>query len=517
MYPGAHAPNHPDKPAVIMAGSGHVTTYRELDERSNQLAQLWWKLGLRPGGHVAILAENTPRYYEVYWAAIRSGLYLTAINRFLSAEEAAYLVNDSGSTCLITTQLLTDAATEMLEMIPDCPHRFMIDGTAPGFESYESAVAEMPATPLASQPRGDVMLYSSGTTGRPKGIKRALSGLQIDDPGLMGISMLERHLLGMNEDTRYLSPAPLYHSAPLQWSTGIHELGGTIVVMEKFDAEGFLAAVEKHRITHTQVVPTMFVRMLKLPEEIRARYDTSTLENAVHAAAPCPVEVKRKMIDWWGPIICEYYAGTEGNGMTFIDSAQWLEHPGSVGKPMTGTPHICDDEGNELPVGESGLIYFERDAMPFEYHGDPEKTKSAQHPLHANWSALGDVGYLDDEGYLYLTDRKAFMIISGGVNIYPQEIEDALIVHEKVADAAVFGLPDLEMGEFVQAVVQPAEGVQGDEALETELRAYLREAIAHYKVPRVIDFRAELPRLPTGKLYKRLLRDEYQERMNEQS
>jgi fatty-acyl-CoA synthase len=289
----------------------------------------------------------------------------------------------------------------------------------------------------------------------------------------------------------------------------VHELGGTIVVMEKFDAEGFLRAVEEHAITHTQVVPTMFVRMLKLPEASRTGYDLSSLENAVHAAAPCPVEVKRQMIEWWGPIICEYYAGTEGNGMTFIDSPQWLEHPGSVGKPMTGTPHICDDEGNELPVGEAGIIYFERDEMPFEYHGDPEKTKSAQHPVHANWSALGDVGYLDDDGYLYLTDRKAFMIISGGVNIYPQEIEDCLIVHEKVADAAVFGLPDQEMGEFVQAVVQPAAGVEPGDDLAAELREYAREHIAHFKVPRVIDFRPELPRLPTGKLYKRLLRDEY--------
>ena len=515
MYPGIHAIEHPDKPAVVMAGSGEVVTYRELDERSNRLAQLWWKQGLRPGGHVAILAENTPRYYEVYWAALRSGLYLTAINRYLSPEEAAYLVNDSGSTSLVTTRAMAETASGMLPLVPDCPHRLMLDGTVDGFEAYEEAVAAMPAEPLAEQPRGDVMLYSSGTTGRPKGIKRTLSGLAIDDPSNVGIAMLERHLLGMHENTRYLSPAPLYHSAPLQWSTGVHELGGTIVVMEKFDAEGFLRAVEEHAITHTQVVPTMFVRMLKLPEASRTGYDLSSLENAVHAAAPCPVEVKRQMIEWWGPIICEYYAGTEGNGMTFIDSPQWLEHPGSVGKPMTGTPHICDDEGNELPVGEAGIIYFERDEMPFEYHGDPEKTKSAQHPVHANWSALGDVGYLDDDGYLYLTDRKAFMIISGGVNIYPQEIEDCLIVHEKVADAAVFGLPDQEMGEFVQAVVQPAEGIEPDEAFEEELRAYAREAIAHYKVPRVIDFRPELPRLPTGKLYKRLLREEYLERMRE--
>ena len=253
----------------------------------------------------------------------------------------------------------------------------------------------------------------------------------------------------------------------------------------------------------------MFVRMLKLPASVRGRYDMSTLQNVVHAAAPCPVEIKRQMIEWWGPIVTEYYAGTEGNGLTFIDSPQWLEHPGSVGKPVMGVPHICDEDGAELPTGEPGLIYFERKTMPFEYHGAPEKTKSAQHPVHPNWSALGDMGYLDDEGYLYLTDRKAFMIISGGVNIYPQEIEDCLVVHEKVADVAVFGLPHAEMGEYVHAVVQPAEGVASDAALADELSAYVRERIAHYKVPRQIDFRPELPRLPTGKLYKRLLRDEY--------
>jgi acyl-CoA synthetase (AMP-forming)/AMP-acid ligase II len=508
MYPGTHAQTIPDHPAVVMTRTGETQSYRELDERSNRLAQLWWRHGLRPGGHVAILAENTPRYYEVYWAAVRSGLYITAINRFLSAEEAAYLVNDSGSTCLVTTQAMGETAVAMLPFIPKCTHRLMMSGTAAGFESYEDAVAAMPAEPLAEQPRGDVMLYSSGTTGQPKGIKRPLSGKPVDDPGI-GISTLERALLGMSEATRYLSPAPLYHSAPLQWSTGVHEIGGTVYVMEKFDAEAFLAAVGEHAITHTQVVPTMFIRMLKLPEPLRTRYDMSTLQNVVHAAAPCPVEVKRQVIEWLGPIVCEYYAGTEGNGLTFIDSEQWLAHPGSVGKPVTGIPHICDEEGRELPTGEAGLVYFEQERMPFEYHGAPEKTKSAQHPQHANWSALGDVGYLDDDGYLYLTDRKAFMIISGGVNIYPQEIEDCLVVHEKVADVAVFGLPDAEMGEYVHAVVQPARSATGDAALADELTAYMREHIAHYKVPRQIDFRPELPRLPTGKLYKRLLRDEY--------
>ena len=279
--------------------------------------------------------------------------------------------------------------------------------------------------------------------------------------------------------------------------------------MEKFDPKDFLRYVEQYKISAVQVVPTMFVRMLKLDEADRRAHDLSSLKFAVHAAAPCPVEVKKQMLEWWGPIIFEYYAGTEGNGLTAIGSQDWIEHPGSVGKPLMGVIHICDDEGNELPVGEAGTVYFENETMPFEYHGAPEKTRSAQHPVHSNWSALGDIGYVDEDGFLYLTDRKAFMIISGGVNIYPQEIEDCLILHEKVADVAVFGLPDEEMGEFVQAVVQPVEGVEGDDTLASELIEYMREKIAHYKVPRVVDFRPELPRLPTGKLYKRLLKDEY--------
>ena len=512
MYPATYAATTPDKAAVIIAETGETVTYEELDDRSNQLAQLWYSYGLRPGDHVAILAENHARYFEVYWAAIRSGLYLTTINRYLAADEAAYLVNDSNSAVLVASAAKSELAAEMLDLLSDCPHRLMFDGAVDGFESYEDAIASMPAEPLPEQPRGDAMLYSSGTTGHPKGIKRPLSGLAVDDPGNTGISTLERFLMGMDENSVYLSPAPMYHSAPLMWSAGLHELGGTLVAMQKFDEARFLEFVEQYSITHSQLVPTMFVRMLKLPEDVRTRHDLSSLQAVVHAAAPCPVEVKQKMIDWWGPIVNEYYAGTEGNGLCWIDSPQWLEHRGSVGKPFLGIPHICDDEGNELPTGEAGLIYFEQETPSFEYHGDEKKTKESRHPEHDNWSALGDVGYLDDDGYLYLTDRKAFMIISGGVNIYPQEIEDCFVLHPAVADVAVFGLPDPEMGEFVQAVIQPAVGVEPTDELAAELREFARESIAHYKVPRSIDFIDELPRLPTGKLYKRVLRDEYLER-----
>jgi fatty-acyl-CoA synthase len=507
MHPGTFAATTPEKPAVIMGGSGEIVTYRQLDERSNQLAQLWWSRGLRPGDHVAILAENHPRYYEVYWAALRSGLYLTAVNRYLSADEAGYIVHDCGARALVTTAAMAALAHELVALTPLVEKRLCIGADLADHERYETAIGDQPTAPLAEQPRGEVMLYSSGTTGRPKGIKRPLSGATIDDQNM--IALMFAGLYGMDADSVYLSPAPLYHSAPLIYSTGVQTLGATVVCMEKFDEAHALELIERHGVTHSQWVPTMFVRMLKLPEELRHRHDLSSLEVAIHAAAPCPVEVKRAMIDWWGPVLYEYYAGTEGNGMTFISSPEWLEHPGSVGKPVLGTLHICDEDGAELATGETGLVYFEQPVMPFEYHGDPDKTRSAQHPVHPNWSALGDVGHVDADGYLYLTDRKSFMIISGGVNIYPQEIEDCLVVHPKVADVAVFGLPDPEMGEFVQAVVQPADGVAATAELAAELRDHARAHIAHYKVPRVIDFRPELPRLPTGKLYKRLLRDEY--------
>jgi long-chain acyl-CoA synthetase len=512
VHPGVHAATNPEKTAIVMGGSGERITYRELDDRSVRLAHLLRSRDLRPGDKVAILAENHPRYFEVYWAALRSGLYLTAINRYLSPEEAAYLVNDSGSTAFVSTAQMGQTAVELLGLIPDCPLRLMMDGAVEGFESYEDVVSAQPKTPLADQPRGDVMLYSSGTTGRPKGIKRPLSGKQLGDPSMPGTSQIERHLLGMDERSVYLCPAPLYHAAALQWTAGVHEMGATAVIMERFDAEQFLWLVERERVTHSQVVPTMLVRILKLPHEKRTAPDLSSLECIVHAAAPCPVEVKRQCIEWLGPIVLEYYAGTEGNGLTFITAEEWLAHPGSVGRAVFGIPHICDEDGKELSTGEVGIVYFEQDRAPFEYHGDEAKTRESRHPDHPNWSALGDIGYLDEDGYLYLTDRRSFTIISGGVNIYPAEIESCLIMHPQVTDVAVFGLPEPEMGEYVHAVVQPAEGVDGTPELAEELRAYARSKLAPYKVPRVVEFRSELPRLPTGKLYKRALRDEYLER-----
>ncbi len=508
MYPGKWASEFPAKPAIIHAVSGETVSYAELNDRSNQLAQLMWAEGLRPGDHAAVFMENHLRYFEVVWAALRSGLYLTTINRYLTDEEAGYILDNCEAQVLVTSAKLADVAAKLPSFAPNCSRWLMVDEAVDGFEAYEAAIAEHPAEPLADEPAGQFMLYSSGTTGRPKGIVRPLTGTKIhEDAGPVGA--LQQMLWGFDTNTTYLSPAPLYHSAPIGFCTATLALGGTVVMMPRFDEIGALRAIEDHKVTHSQWVPTMFTRILKLPEADRAGFDFSSHKVAIHAAAPCPSGIKQQMIDWWGPIIYEYYGGTELNGLTHVSSEEWLANPGTVGKPILGTIHICDEDGGELPNGEPGIVYFEMPEMPFRYLKDDEKTKDAQHPEHPNWSALGDVGYVNDEGFLFLTDRATFMIISGGVNIYPQEIEDAMILHPKVADVAVIGVPHEEMGEEVKAVVQVADGISADDALAEELLEYAREHIAHYKCPRSIDFMDELPRLPTGKLYKRIIKDAY--------
>lgn len=510
MFPGTFAEKTPSKPAVIMAAGGAQLTYAELDERSARLAQLLHAAGLRPGDHVSLFMENNIRYFECYWAAIRSGLYFTTINRYLQPEETAFILNDSTAKALLTSAAMAELITPVPALAPDCRVLLAVDGAVEGFDPYEEAVAGFPAGPLDSQPRGDTMLYSSGTTGRPKGIKRPLVDVQIDDPeAVSAVSTLLSSLFQVNSETVYLSPAPLYHSAPLGFTTSVQAMGGSVVVMEKFDPALALSYIDQYEISHSQWVPTMFSRILKLPTEQREGYDWSSHKVAIHAAAPCPVEVKRQMFDLWGPILYEYYAGTEVNGFVFCTPHDWLSHPGTVGKSILGTIHICDEMGDEVPYGEPGTIYFERDEVSFQYHNDDTKTREAQHDRHPTWSTLGDVGLVDDEGYLFLTDRKAFMIISGGVNIYPQEIEDCLIMHPKIADVAVFGVPNNDLGEEVKAVVQLEQGIDASDELGRELIGYTEEHIARYKVPRSVDFRDELPRLPTGKLYKRILRDEY--------
>jgi acyl-CoA synthetase (AMP-forming)/AMP-acid ligase II len=508
MHPGIHAANHPDKPAFIFAGSGRVVTYGELEARSNQGAQLFRSLGLKAGDHIALMLENHPAFFSICWAAQRAGLYYTAISYRLQEDEVAYIVGDCQARLFITSHAQAELASRLAPRLALDGGAYMLDGVVPGFTAWEDAVARQPDTPIADETEGADMLYSSGTTGRPKGIKVPLSGEPLGAAG--GLLGLVTMLYRMDDQVRYLSPAPLYHSAPLRYNMAVSRLGGTSIVMEKFDPEEALRLIEAHRITHAQFVPTMFVRMLKLPEDVRSKYDVSSLQVAIHAAAPCPVQVKQAMMDWWGPVIHEYYAGTEGNGFCAVGPEDWLAHPGTVGKPLLGEAHICDEDGNEVPVGETGTIYFGNGGQ-FEYHNDEAKTEDARHPKEKGWTTLGDMGYMDEDGFLYLTDRKSFMIISGGVNIYPQEIENLLVTHPKVADVAVFGVPNAEFGEEVKAVIQPADWNARGDALAAELIGYCREHLSHVKCPKSVDFEQELPRHPTGKLYKRLLRDRYWE------
>lgn len=506
MHPGIHARTRPDHPAVIVPGHTPVT-YRELDEGSIRLARTLAAAGLTVGDRVALLAENHPRYLEIVWAALRSGLYVVPINRNSTADEAAYLLADSGAAALIVSARYTDVAEQLVESGRAPALRWSFGGSVPGYDGYDDAVAARSADPLADQPRGQMMMYSSGTTGRPKGVWRPLSGRQIDDPDLGRPSDLARATIGMDAASRYLIPAPLYHSAGLVWAVAALELGATVVVLPRWDAEDFLAAIADHRITHTQVVPTMMARLAALPDTVRARFDVSSLQCMLHSAAPCPPAVKRAMIDWFGPVVDELYASTEGNGVTFATCAEWLDRPGTVGRAVAGRIHICDEDGNDLPPGEIGTLYFQRDTPTFAYHGDEDKTAGAAHPAHPDRSTVGDLGWVDDDGFLYLSDRRTDLIISGGVNVYPAEIEASLAEHPGVADAAVIGLPDEDLGRRVHAVVEPAAGYEPGPDLATALTAHVRARLAGPKVPRGIDFLDRLPRLESGKVQKHLLRD----------
>ena len=500
QHPSRFAATAPDRPAVIM-GSGEVLTYGELEDRSCRVANLLRRAGLQTGAHLAVLVENRLEYFEVVWAGLRSGLYVTPINWHLAPGEAGYIVEDCGASALVASAGLGDVVDGLAVASGALTARFAVGGSLPGYTDYEAAVAAQPATPPAEEGEGNWMFYSSGTTGRPKGIKPPSVGGPLGAP--TGFVMLVQGLYGAGEDTVYLSPAPLYHAAPSGWTTAVHRLGGTTVVMDHFDPLEVLALIERHRVTHVQFVPTHLVRLLKLPAEERARFDLSSLRVVVHAAAPCPPEVKRAAIEWLGPVVHEYYSGSEGVGFCAIDSEEWLAHPGSVGRSLMGAVHIVGPDGDELPVGEEGQVWFVPPGR-FEYHGDPTKTAEA-FDAHG-WGTLGDIGRVDEEGYLYLTDRVSNMIISGGVNIYPREVEDVLVMHPAVADVAVVGVPHPDFGEAVRAVVQVADGVDED-GLAEELMAFCREHVSAFKCPRSVVFLDELPRLPTGKLAKRLLPD----------
>ena len=507
MYPGRHARDTPDRPAIVMATSGEVVTYRQLDERANQVAHFLRSCGLERGDHISILMENNPRMLEIESGAERVGLYYTLVNAYLAPEEVAYILDNSMSRVFFASAAKRDVAEAAARRCVGL-ERMVIAGAASvagPWERMEDVVASQPVGPVDDESLGAAMLYSSGTTGQPKGVIRPLPDARPSDA--LPVMDFVRAIWGLREGMTYLNPAPLYHSAPQASVAASIRLGATVVVMEHFDPEQWLRIVEEHRVTHCQMVPTMFSRLLRLPAEVRQRYDTSSLEQIVHAAAPCPVPVKQAMIDWLGPIVTEYYAATEANGFTFCDSTQWLEHPGTVGRCVLGELLILDEDGRECPVGADGTIWF-KGATNFEYFGDPAKTASTR-SADGSASTVGDVGHVDADGFLYLTDRKSYMIISGGVNIYPQETENLLATHPAVLDAAVLGVPNEDLGEEVKAVVQLADPAAAGPATEKELIAFCRANLAHFKCPRSVDFVDELPRLPTGKLYKRLLRDRY--------
>lgn len=507
MYLGDYALTQPEKPAAIRPATGDTLSFRQLNERSNRLAQLLYAQGFRRGDHLAMFIENRLEFFDVVWAAMRSGLYITPINRYLPAVEAAYIVDNCDAKGLIVSATLAESEA-LGQLSPRAEIKLAMGGAVAGFDDYETALAASSPQPLDEEWLGTFMLYSSGTTGKPKGILRPLRDQSARDgnPGMKAtVDMFD-----VDDSTVYLSPAPLYHSAPAGFSCGVIQAGGTVVVMDKFDAETALALIEKYGVTHSQWVPTMFIRMLKLPPEVRNRYDLSSHRCAIHAAAPCPVEVKRQMIEWWGPILEEHYSATESIGFARISSTEWLKHPGSVGRAQGSPFHICDEQGRELPPGEVGTIYGESPLTGrFEYHKAEGQTIGSTHPLNPGWMTVGDVGYLDEDGYLYLTDRKSFMIISGGVNIYPQQIEDVLALHPKVQDVAVIGVPNEELGEEVKAVVEPAPGIEPDDALAEEIKAFIQEKLGRQLTPRSVDFTDALPRLPTGKLYKKALREQY--------
>ncbi len=505
-HPSITAETYPHKPAIIMGDSGEMVTYRELDERSNQGAQLFRSLGLKAGDHIGMILENNRQFLEIAWAAQRSGIIFTPISAHLKLGEAVYILENCGAKLFIGSLALADIAGQIMAASPgQIAHFYMVNGIKTGFESWEEAIDVQPSTRIADEANGVAMLYASGITGQPRRVFAPPESTDVNTPYPLVASM--GAAFGFSEETVYLSPAPLCRAAPLHYSMMVAYQGGTIVIMEEFGAERALQLIDEHRVTHSQWLPTMFIRMLTLPVDVRERYDLSSMQFAIHAAAPCPVEVKEKMIEWWGEVLVEYYAASEGVGVTIIDSANWLTHKGSVGPALVGELHIVDDDGNELPQGETGTIYFGGEQARFKYHNDPEKTAGAYNDR--GWATAGDVGYVDEDGFLYLTDHKNSMITSDGVNIYPQEIENLLITHPKIADVTVFGISHKEFGEQIKTVVEPMNWADATDEVAIEIMEWLRDKLSHVKILGSLDFHPKLSRMDSGKLYKRHLVEEY--------
>ena len=502
MRPDDHADRAPDAAAVVVPGTGQRISYRTMVDQSKRLANVLRSRGLRPGDHVAILMTNVPEYFEVVWAARRAGFFYTAISWHLTPGEVRYMLENSQSKALVVSADLAGVAEQAALDLPELNLRLLIGPERPGWDDYAATVAEAGTAPLGPEIEGQAMLYSSGTTGRPKGIVHT----GIDTGRRFGdvegdILWVNRY--GLDQSTVTLNVGPLYHAAPLVSAMSTHRHGGTVVLPPKFDAEETLRAIDQYRVTYAQFVPTMFIRLLRLPDAVRRRYDVSSLRAVAHSAAPCPVEVKRRMIEWFGPVINEYYSATEAAGHVSIRSEEWLSHPGSVGRVAHGEVAITDDSGRELPAGEDGIIWFTRPANQFSYHNDPDKSASMYNDK--GWARMGDIGHLDDDGYLFITGRSDHTIISGGVNIYPREIEDLLIEHPAVDDVAVIGVPDDEYGEAVKAVVTLREGHAGGPALESDIIGWTRARLAHYKCPKSVTFVDSLPRSVAGKMMKHRL------------
>jgi len=500
-FPTTYARESPDRAAVIDVRDGTTLTYAQLEDRSRALAHVLWNWGLRPGDHVALAMANRCEFYEFCWAAHRIGLYYTAVNTDLTAREARHIVADCGATVLVVDEALPELADALSRELPAVEHRIVIGGVRQGQVDYQ-ALASAATGPLPHEGEGEKMLYTSGTTGTPKAVARPLTDAP---PGSVFLIRPLMARFGYGGHSVMANFAPLYHSAPLGYGMGMHRLGGTVLISGRFDATQCLSAMERYRVTQGLFVPTMFVRLLQLTDH--ERYDLSALESAAHGAAPCPVSVKQAMIDWWGPIVFEYYAGTEGIGMTTLDSAEWLAHPGSVGRPVSGGVHIVDEAaGREVPTGKTGAVYFSG-GIQFQYYNDAAKTASA-YGMNG-WSTLGDIGHIDADGYLYLSDRKSFTVISGGVNIYPQEAENVLAGHPLVSDVAAFGIPHPDLGEQLIAVVELLDPALASDETAAELLDWCAGDLARQKIPRRIEFTDRLPRADNGKLYKRGLIQQY--------
>ncbi|MFD4250033.1 AMP-binding protein [Amycolatopsis thermoflava] len=502
----------PDRPAMIVAETGQTRTYAELDDRSARLATFFAARGLDWGDTVLVVLGNDLRWGEICWACWRSGLHLGAANYHLTSAELLPILEDAAPRVIVTARHLLPklrAAAEQARLASTVLWLVVDEGDEPVHEgaplAYEQVIAATPRDPDLVETAGGRLLFSSGTTGRPKPFRVPPQRVHPGDLPVRSAGLMQS--LGFDDTGNVLLvPGPAYHAGPLGFLQSLHQLGGTVVLMQKFDPEGALAAIERYQVTHSQWVPTMFVRLLRLPAEVRDKYDLSSHRVAVHAAAPCPPEVKRTVLEWWGPIVHEYYGASEGYGRTTIGPQEWLAHPGSVGRPVQSTVHIADESGRLLPPGEIGAVWFAKPGA-----ADPERADDGTADLAgtSGWGTVGDLGYLDADGYLYLTGRVGQTIITGGVNVYPREVEDLLALHPKVDDVAVLGVPDPEFGEQVKAVVVPATGAGANAQLAEELITYCRDRLAHFKCPKSVDFVESLPRTDAGKIRLAPLRDRY--------